>query len=281
MLSFKYCQALADTIIMRFFALLLFFGMFVNSEAAPRGKMEQPGTDKIFTIPKVNPDDTANDAASVEPPAEIAVDTLADTTVETSAETAVKTPVETAVVSGGVFHQIDRENMPVSQRFIMGKGETGAELLASFLLNENNKTDREFAAALAGFYIAEAKAEGVNHDIAFAQMCLETGFLRFGGLVTAEMNNFCGLGSIGPGEEGEWFSSPELGVRAHIQHLKAYASSEPLEGELVDPRYRFVRRGAVPFVQGLAGTWAADKLYAEKIELILERLYRFRDTASE
>ena len=173
------------------------------------------------------------------------------------------------------------EDPPASLRSIMGKGETGEELLVSFLLNENHETDKEFAKALAGFYITEAKTEGVNHDIAFAQMCLETGFLRFGGLVTAEMNNFCGLGSIGPGEEGEWFSSPEIGVRAHIQHLKAYASSFPLAGELVDPRYRFVRRGTVPFVEGLAGTWAADKLYAEKIELILERLYRFRDTASE
>ena len=36
--------------------------------------------------------------------------------------------------------------------------------------------------------------KGSNSDVAFAQMCLETGFLRFGGLVTMDMNNFCGLG---------------------------------------------------------------------------------------
>ena len=173
------------------------------------------------------------------------------------------------------------ETVPENALFLMGKGKAEADLLASFLLNENENADREFTEALAVYYIAEAKTEGINHDIAFVQMCLETGFLRFGGLVVPEMNNFCGLGAIGPGEEGLWFPSVELGVRAHIQHLQAYASEDPLRGELVDPRYRFVRRGSAPLVQGLAGTWAADTLYAEKIELIFERLEQFRDTASK
>ena len=158
---------------------------------------------------------------------------------------------------------------------IMGRGDIGAELLASFLLDENNNADRAFTEALAALYIAEAEAEGVNHVVAFAQMCLETGFLRYGGLVIPEMNNFCGLGAIGPGITGEWFPTAELGVRAHVQHLQAYATSEPLRGELMDPRYRFVRRGSSPSIQGLAGSWAADPLYAEKIEGILQRLYFF------
>jgi hypothetical protein len=123
--------------------------------------------------------------------------------------------------------------------------------------------------------VEEAAAEGVNHDVAFAQMCLETGFLRFGGLVTVDMNNFCGLGSIGPGQPGERFPSPRIGVRAHIQHLKVYATGEPLNRELVDPRYRYVRPGSSPSIKGLAGTWAADKLYADKITSLLERLYVF------
>jgi hypothetical protein len=157
----------------------------------------------------------------------------------------------------------------------MGKGKIKPEILASFLTNENKAADREFVINLANYYVTEAETEGVNHDIAFAQMCLETGFLRFGGLVTPEMNNFCGLGSIGPGQQGEWFPSVELGVRAHIQHLKAYASDKNLEKDLVDPRFRFVRRGSAITVQGLAGTWAADRLYAEKIEKILDKLHSF------
>ena len=178
-------------------------------------------------------------------------------------------------VPGRTVPETAIEELPVTPFFIMGKGESSAEKLALFLIHENNNTDREFAEELAALYIAEAATEGINHDLAFAQMCLETGFLRYGGLVIPEMNNFCGLGSIGPGQSGEWFPSVEFGVRAHIQHLQAYASEEPLAGDLVDPRYFFVRRGSSPVLRDLSGTWAADKLYAEKIELILGRLVLF------
>ena len=165
----------------------------------------------------------------------------------------------------------------VTPRYIMGSGETQAELLVEFLLHENSDADREFVERLIHHYITEAEIEGVNHDIAFAQMCLETGFLRFGGLVVPEQNNFAGMGAIGPGFPGIWFPSVEIGVRAHIQHLKAYACTEPMNQELVTPRYRFVRRGAVPSIHGLSGTWAADPLYAEKIENILLRLFLFSE----
>jgi hypothetical protein len=172
------------------------------------------------------------------------------------------------------------EDLPAGLRLILGRGELDAALLSSFLLNENKRAGREFIEQLVDFYILEAAAEGINHDVAFAQMCLETGFLRFGGLVSAEMNNFCGLGSIGPGQPGEKFPSVQIGIRAHIQHLQAYATNLPLRGNLVDPRYRFVRRGSAPVIQALAGSWAADKQYAVKIEAILQRLYRYRELFS-
>jgi hypothetical protein len=106
-------------------------------------------------------------------------------------------------------------------------------------------------------------------------MCLETGFLSYGNLVQPEWNNFCGLGAIGPEQPGLIFPDPRSGVRAHVQHLKAYATEEPLAGELVDPRYRYVRKGSSPTVEGLAGTWAADRQYAVKINAVLQRLYDF------
>jgi hypothetical protein len=147
--------------------------------------------------------------------------------------------------------------------------------MISFLLGANPGADPAYVENLISYYITEAGMEGVNHDIAFAQMCLETNFLRFGGLVSPDMNNFCGLGSTGPGNAGEYFPSPQIGVRAHIQHLKAYATDEPLKQELVDPRYRLVRFGSAPTINGLAGSWAADKNYAGKIGNILTRLYGF------
>ena len=164
---------------------------------------------------------------------------------------------------------------PETSGYIMGKGIVPEEKLADFLLQINKRADEDFVRQLAGYYVEEAAAEGINHDTAFAQMCLETGFLRYGGLVTPDMNNFCGLGAIGPQETGHIFPDPRTGVRAHIQHLQAYASTEPLNQELIDPRYRYVKRGSAPTIHGLAGTWAADRSYDVKIARILRNLYEF------
>ncbi|MCL2128401.1 MAG: glucosaminidase domain-containing protein, partial [Treponema sp.] len=165
--------------------------------------------------------------------------------------------------------------LPRGPEYIMGKGTVPAEKLAAFLMKNNPNSDNDFVISLSALYVEEAAAEGVNHDTAFAQMCLETGFLRYGGLVVPEMNNFCGLGAIGPQEPGHAFADPRTGVRAHIQHLQAYAATGPLNQDLVDPRYRYVKRGVSPTIHGLSGTWAADRLYSEKIAAILKRLYEF------
>ena len=169
----------------------------------------------------------------------------------------------------------ERPGRPQVPERIMGRGLVHPVDMAAFLLNANPRANRDFVEALMVFYVEEAAIEGVNHDIAFAQMSLETGFLAFGGLVIPEMNNFAGLGSIGPGQHGLWFPDPRTGVRAHIQHLKAYACTAPLNQPLVNPRFRFVRRGSSPTISGLTGTWAADPLYDQKIRNILERLYTF------
>ncbi|MDR0656161.1 MAG: glucosaminidase domain-containing protein [Treponema sp.] len=168
------------------------------------------------------------------------------------------------------------ERVPRIPELIMGKGRIPHEKLASFLLKESRGNfGSSYIHELARIYTEEAAVEGVNADAAFAQMCLETGFLGFGGLVTPDMNNFCGLGSIGPGKPGEVFPDARTGVRAHIQHLKGYATTEALKGVLVDPRYRYVKLGSSPRIEGLAGTWARDISYAEKIRDILERLYLY------
>lgn len=89
------------------------------------------------------------------------------------------------------------------------------------------------------------------------------------------MNNFCGLGSIGPGQPGLSFPNERIGVRAHIQHLHAYGSTAALVQELVDSRYRYVSpRGKSPTIGALGGTWAADRQYGEKLAVLLGRLYR-------
>jgi hypothetical protein len=164
---------------------------------------------------------------------------------------------------------------PMVPEFILGNGVISAEAMSAFLLATNPEAEKEFVENLTFIYIEESAVEGINHDTAFAQMCLETGFLSFTGLVSPEQNNFCGLGATGPGEPGERFPDPRTGIRAHIQHLKAYATDIPLKQDLVDPRYYYVRFGSSPAIRGLSGTWAADLLYADKIANILERLYNF------
>jgi hypothetical protein len=155
----------------------------------------------------------------------------------------------------------------------MGQGLVSRDVLAAFLQQQNPLLESDFSSSFAEMYIEESALEGVNHDVAFAQMGLETGFLLFGNLVTLDMNNFGGLGAINEEQRGESFPDVRTGVRAQIQHLKGYASTDPLTQALVDPRYRFIRQGIAPGIAGLVGTWARDPDYASKIANILERLY--------
>jgi N-acetylmuramoyl-L-alanine amidase/Mannosyl-glycoprotein endo-beta-N-acetylglucosaminidase len=155
---------------------------------------------------------------------------------------------------------------------VISNGNTSEVQLQLFLRNNNENALVKFP-DVPKLYREEASAEGVNYDIAFCQMCVETGFLRFGGGIRPEQNNFAGLGAIGGGAEAASFESARTGVRAHIQHLKAYASLEPLVNEVVDPRFRFVTRGVAPLIEQLSGRWAADLDYGTKITAMLKRLY--------
>ncbi|MDR2938284.1 MAG: glucosaminidase domain-containing protein [Prevotellaceae bacterium] len=157
---------------------------------------------------------------------------------------------------------------------IMGSGRLTSEQLHTFFVRAAVDSDATRVARLAAIYVDEAQVEGVNHDVAFAQMILETGWLRYRGVVRPEMNNFCGLGAVSATKNGHKFPDERIGVRAHIQHLKAYASKAPLTGQLADPRYHHVSpRGKCPTVDGLAGTWATDPMYAVKIKSLLQRMY--------
>lgn len=154
---------------------------------------------------------------------------------------------------------------------IMGDGATSEVQLLRLL--RLNKAPLNLYGDLPAIYREEAAIEGVNYDIAFCQMCLETGFLQFGGDVKPEQNNFGGIGAIGNGVSGDSFSDRRIGVRAQIQHLKAYATTKPLVQPLVDPRFSLVKRGTAPLLGQLSGRWAEDTNYDKKIMAILRRLY--------
>lgn len=162
-----------------------------------------------------------------------------------------------------------------ASRSLTGEGVFSDRELASFLRSHNPAIRKADALYIAQCYISEAHDEGINSDVAFAQMCLETGFLKFGGLVTEDMHNYCGLGATGSGTVPDRFPTVLLGVRAHIQHLNAYGDTDELVNPVVDKRAKFVSpRGKAPTVFDLAGTWASDKKYGEKLDALLSRMER-------
>lgn len=128
-------------------------------------------------------------------------------------------------------------------------------------------------------YLSEGAVEGIRGDIAFAQSCLETGNFGFeGSSVTLEMNNFCGMG-VTLGRPGNSFETPQMGIRAQIQHLKAYANEKELVNPVVDPRFDKVLRGCAPYVEWLGiqenpqgKGWASGEGYGEKILRILDKV---------
>lgn len=125
----------------------------------------------------------------------------------------------------------------------------------------------------------EAEAEGVRADVLFAQVMLETGGLQFGGDVQPSQCNFGGLGAVGGGAAGETFADVRTGLRAQVQHLKAYASTDGLNNACVDKRFQYVSRGTARYVEWLAipqnpygKGWAADADYGTKLLRIMNSL---------
>ena len=145
--------------------------------------------------------------------------------------------------------------------------------LVEFFVSKNPTCDLKKVKRLASYYVEQGKFEGINSDVAWVQMCLETGFLKFGLLVTPDMNNFCGLGAIDKNNPGLAFATEKDGVIAHIQHLHAYGTTRKLNGKLIDSRYKYVNpRGKAPSVYELSGTWASDKQYGQKLANLLTLL---------
>ena len=128
-------------------------------------------------------------------------------------------------------------------------------------------------------YLSEGQTEGIAGDIAFAQSCIETGNFAFPQetcKVTLSQNNFAMMGGLAADYKGESFFTPQLGIRAQIQHLKAYANSEALVGDCVDPRFKYVTRGSAPYVEWLGQQenpqgkgWATAKGYGARILAVL------------
>jgi N-acetylmuramoyl-L-alanine amidase len=152
---------------------------------------------------------------------------------------------------------------------IMGKAEATVEQMDAFVRKINPD-----APYLAELYMRIGEKEGVRADLAFAQAIKETGYFKFTGIVRKNQNNFAGLGAIGS-TSGATFATPEEGITAHIQHLKAYATTSPLKTEQVDPRFHLVQRGSAPYWEDLNGKWAVPGIgYGESIVEIWKEILK-------
>lgn len=105
--------------------------------------------------------------------------------------------------------------------------------------------------AFCQIFYEEAIVENIRPEVAFCQAMKETGFLRFGHDVKPDQCNFAGLGATGNGVAGNSFASVREGIRAQIQHLKAYATTDNLINACVDSRFNYVKRGSAPYVEWL------------------------------
>ena len=162
---------------------------------------------------------------------------------------------------------------------IAGAAQATAEQMRAYI-KERNPNVAQSVLKMLPLYVSEGAAEGIRGDVAFAQSCLETGNFTFkGSAVTLTQNNFCGMGVTANGMKGNSFKSPKEGIRAQIQHLKAYANADALKQPCVDPRFRYVERGCAEYVEWLGiqenpnrKGWAAGAGYGAKILDILAQI---------
>ena len=181
---------------------------------------------------------------------------------------------------------------------IMGpSGTNAAQMVRNYRNSGHTFPSGALGMSLENFaqlVLTEANREGVRAEVLWAQVMRETGWLQFGGCVRINQFNFGGLGATGGGNPGHSFPSVQIGLRAQVHHLVAYATTAPVRnpsnrahpvmrtsppwgptGQTVvngteSPRFHFVTRGISPYVNWLGQGenpnhpglfWAADRNY--------------------
>ena len=168
---------------------------------------------------------------------------------------------------------------------IMGTSTISAESMARLFVSTGHTYPSEVysqrgASSITEFcnqVILAASSEGVRPEVVFAQAMLETGWLQFGGSVSADQCNFAGLGATGPQVGGARFDNVYQGLLAQSQHLKGYAVRMPLNNVCVDPRYQILvdrgYLGIAPCLEDLNGLWAVPgDGYGQRITAIINRM---------
>ena len=176
---------------------------------------------------------------------------------ETDAELYQKLGID--VIASAIFTALcDVGAVPTVGTLLMGDAVLTEEQISKWMIEKGmEKPSLLNYLHLPRIFLEEGALEGVRGDLAFCQSVKETGYFAFGGDVVPEQHNYAGLGTTGDGVKGCYFETDQIGVRAQIQHLKAYASAEPLNNPCVDPRYNLVSpHGKAATLESLGGKWA-------------------------
>ena len=178
--------------------------------------------------------------------------------------------VENVKTSVGYSSTVTPETMK-----IMGYEEIDADKAITFIVNlvgEDNIDKIKLNGTSLNFHISNtnkaAKAEDVNAYFVLAQQLLETGNLKFeNSSVKPEYYNFAGLGATDSKPNPNKFFSNYEGQLAQVQHLKGYATTDPLKEECKDQRFTLLmdKRGTAVNAAELSNKWASNSLYGESL----------------
>ena len=186
----------------------------------------------------------------------------------------------------GEEYYFDKNGVRQEGYLIEGTSAVTANNLAMYFKRKNGvyptfykNSDAPTIEKFCQIYVEEAKAEGIKVEVAFMQAMVETGWLKFGGSVQISQYNFAGIGALDGGVQGATFKTVREGVRAQIQHLKAYANEKSLNNTQVDPRFHLVKRGSAKYVEWLGQKenpngygWATAEDYGYKILRLIKEL---------
>jgi len=162
---------------------------------------------------------------------------------------------------------------------IEGHGSLEKTNIVSYIRSKNATVSTREIEVIIDTYIREAQRENINHDIAIAQMCYATDYLKNQQRIS--VHNYAGFDAIN-GVPVRYANMGE-GVRAHIQHLKGYTSRQKPQGDIVDKRYQILIdkriQGTVKTLDALFENWAPgySRSYGNVINNILDDLYRLSD----
>jgi hypothetical protein len=126
---------------------------------------------------------------------------------------------------------------------------------------------------IVAHYYAAATEVGLDALLVVAQMVEETGHLT-SFWSQRPRRNLAGIGVTGKPGEGLSFPDLKTAVHAHTGRLLAYSlpigAGNHAQNQLIKEALSFRGlpdrlRGAAPTLRGLAGTWAHDSQYAEKV----------------